>query len=262
MSAEPAMTNEPPVLAPASPWQVDYADEECRLLRTFGIGDDAVTLRIARGSGLQSFDMVVAGVKIPRLGSGVAIRVTMEPQGMSEDFEGYSMGVPNRPEKFIRWYDGDPKILATATNRQQVRLSADNRFDVAMLWTDAKSALSALQACHDDLLKSWGIEIDAMRNWAVPPEPIGSPGRWVTNADYPLEETRRGIEGTTAFQLKISPQGVIEKCIIVRSSKSNVLDRRSCQLMLERAKFKPAIGADGQPMASFYVNRVRWQVPK
>lgn len=251
-----------PVLAPSTPWKVDYAEEECRLLRTFGTGDDAVTMRLARGSGLQSFDMVIAGVSVPRLGEAVKVTMTLEPQATQAEFDGYSMGVPKRPEKFIRWYDGSPEILADITNAQRVRLRADDRFDVAMLWSDGKAALAALQVCHDDLLKSWGVEVNAIRALKVQPLPVGVPSRWATNSDYPDREMTNKIQGTVTFQLKIDSEGAVENCLILRSSDSAVLDERSCKLMRERAKFKPARDANDQPTPSYYVNRIRWQIPE
>jgi TonB family protein len=250
------------VLTPSTPWKVDYAEEECRLLRTFGTGEDAVTMRLARGSGLQSFDMVIAGTNVPRLGGEVKVTMTLEPQGTEGNFEGYSMSVPKRPENFIRWFDGDPRILDSVTNKQQVRLSADKRFNVAMLWSDGKSALKALQTCHDDLLKGWGVDVDAIRAAKAPAEPLGSPGRWVTNNDYPLEEMRQEIEGTVTFQLKVNAEGAVEKCLILRSSNVATFDQLTCKLMMQRAKFKPALDASDRPMASSYVNRVRWQIPR
>lgn len=228
-----ASAAEAAVLGPSTPWKVDYADEECRLLRTFGTGADTVTMRLARGSGLQSFDMVIAGTNIPRLGDDVKVTLKLEPQGTESSFDGYSMGVPDRPERFIRWYDGDPKILNGITNRQQVRLLADKKLDVVMLWSDGKAALAALQACHDDLLKGWGVELDVIRASKVRPEPVGSPGRWVTNNDYPKAEMARKIEGTVIFQLKVNSVGAVEKCLILRSSKVAALDQLSCQLVMQ-----------------------------
>jgi TonB family protein len=257
-----ACAAEAPVLAPSSPWRVDYADEECRLLRTFGTGADAVTMRLARGSGLESFDMVIAGTNIPRLGDDVKVTLKLEPQGTESSFDGYSMGVPNRPEKFIRWYDGNPSIFEGITDGQQVRLLADKKLDVVMLWSDGKAALAALQLCHDDLLKGWGVELDAIRASKSPPEPVGSPGQWITNNDYPRAEMVQQIEGTVTFQLKVNSTGAVEKCVILHSSNAAALDQLSCKLMMQRAKFTPALDANDQPITSFYVNRIRWQIPR
>lgn len=262
LSVGVAHAAESPVLEPSSPWKVDYADEECRLLRTFGVGEAAVTMRLARGSGLQSFDMVIAGTNIPRLGDDIKVTLKLEPQGTEGRFEGYSMGVPDRPEKFIRWYDGNPLILDSITNRQAVRLIAGNKLDIVMLWSDGKAALRALQTCHDDLLRGWGAELDAIRASKVPPEPIGSPGRWVANDDYPRPEMVREIAGNVTFQLKVDAAGAVESCSILHSSNVATLDQLTCKLMMQLAKFKPARDANDRPMASFYINRVRWQIPR
>jgi len=253
---------ENPALAPSEPWRVDYGEEQCVLLRTFGTGADAVTLRLARGSGLQSFDMLVAGINVPRLGANVRVTMTLEPQATEAEFNGYSMRLPNRPESFIRWFDGDPNILAGVAEDQLVRLRADDKFDVAMRWTGGKAALAALQSCHDDLLKGWGVAIDEIRALKVQPEPVGSPGRWVTNDDYPSREMQREIEGTVAFQIKVGTDGSIEDCRILRSSGSAALDEQSCRLVRQRARFKPGRDANDQPTPSYYINRVRWQIPR
>ena len=69
LAAVPATAGE--VLQPAGPWKIDYAPNECRLVRTFGTGDGAITLRFARGAGLDSFDMLIAGKALPKLGERV-----------------------------------------------------------------------------------------------------------------------------------------------------------------------------------------------
>ena len=262
LSSGTARAADAAILTPSTPWKVDYAEEECRLLRTFGTGEDAVTMRLARGSGLQSFDMVIAGNKVPRHGGAMKVTMKLEPQGAEGKFDGYSMAVPKRSENFIRWFDGDPRILDAVTNKQQVRLSDDKKFDVAMLWSDGKSALKALQTCHDDLLKGWGVDVDAIRAAKAPAEPIGSPGRWVTNDEYPREEMRQEIEGMVTFQLKVSAEGAVEKCLILHSSNVATFDQLTCKLMMQRAKFKPALDSSDRPITSFYVNRVRWQIPR
>jgi TonB family protein len=249
-------------LAPATPWKVDYAEEECRLLRTFGTGADTVTMRLARGSGLQSFDMVIAGTSIPRLGAGVKVTMKLEPQGIESSFDGYSMALPDRPENFIRWFDGDPKILDAVAGKQLVRLLADSKLDITLLWSDGKAALKALQTCHDDLLRGWGANVDAIRSAKVLPEPLFSAGRWVSNDDYPRREMAQEIEGNVTFQLQVDDKGTVENCVTLRSSKVATLDNLTCKLMMQRAKFRPALDANDKPMASFYINRVRWQIPK
>ena len=65
-----------------------------QLQRTFGSGDQAVTLRLTRGGNTGSVDMVVAGPGIPRLPARLAIKTMLDPQGATQTASGYSMAIP------------------------------------------------------------------------------------------------------------------------------------------------------------------------
>lgn len=92
-------------------------------------------------------------------------------------------------------------------------------------------------------------------------QPKGQPGNWVTNADYPARALREERSGTTGFRLTIGTDGRVQDCQITSSSGSPDLDQAACDNLRRRARFKPAIGGDGQPMTDTYSNRVRWQIP-
>lgn len=94
------------------------------------------------------------------------------------------------------------------------------------------------------------------------PRPAGRPGAWVTSSDYPSEALRLSIGGRSDFLVDVGPDGRATGCTTLSSSGSRSLDERACQLMMQRARFFPALDADGQPTVGTYVNRVRWQPPK
>ena len=52
--------DEPQVLQPSSKWNLDYAERNCRLLRTFGEGDDKVVLIMDQIRPGDTFSMTVA----------------------------------------------------------------------------------------------------------------------------------------------------------------------------------------------------------
>nr|WP_247650741.1 energy transducer TonB [Sphingomonas sp. S2M10] len=88
--------------------------------------------------------------------------------------------------------------------------------------------------------------------------PRNPPGSWVTNDDYPLEAQRAGEQGSVAFTLFIDEQGTPRRCQVTASSGSARLDQTACGLLIERARFVPALDADGRPVAAIYRNRFRW----
>lgn len=96
-----------PVLQPSSKWQVDYADKECRLTGSFGTGKDAIFFRLARGTSFNKFDIILAGLSVPKQTGYVQLRVKFGFDGKVEDFRAESQSVPGRSERLLRWFDGD-----------------------------------------------------------------------------------------------------------------------------------------------------------
>ncbi|MGI8942932.1 MAG: hypothetical protein ACR2FJ_01610 [Qipengyuania sp.] len=58
----PALAKEGPVvLAPTSSWQLDFAEENCRLARTFGSADDIWIVYFTQHGPSESFELTLAG---------------------------------------------------------------------------------------------------------------------------------------------------------------------------------------------------------
>lgn len=94
-----------------------------------------------------------------------------------------------------------------------------------------------------------------------PPIPLGNPGTWATSDDYPSVALRNDVEGVTAFELSVDKTGKVVGCEVKESSGAAILDTTTCALITERARFTPALDANGKPTAGTYPNRVRWQIP-
>jgi len=93
-------------------------------------------------------------------------------------------------------------------------------------------------------------------------QPKGRPGEWVTTDDYPARALREERQGTTGFRLTIGPDGSVTSCTVTSSSGSSDLDETACRLLPRRARFKPALGTDGKPMADTYSSRIVWRIPE
>ena len=92
-------------------------------------------------------------------------------------------------------------------------------------------------------------------------KPKGSPGEWVTDADYRSRWIREGMSGTARFTLAIDPSGRISECTITRSSGHADLDAATCRLIERRARFEPARDGAGNRVAGTYSNAINWKIP-
>ncbi|GEO01513.1 hypothetical protein NSE01_33450 [Novosphingobium sediminis] len=92
--------------------------------------------------------------------------------------------------------------------------------------------------------------------------PLGMPGRWVSDADYPTAALRRGEQGAAGFEVTIGPDGRVRDCRITRSSGSAALDAATCAKVSERAQFSPARDENGDLVVGRYANVIRWRIPE
>ena len=94
------------------------------------------------------------------------------------------------------------------------------------------------------------------------PEPVNPLASYIADVDYPVEALGRRQQGTVRFRLAIDAAGNVTGCTIERSSGAPSLDAASCQLIGQRARFRPARGADGAPVPGTYASSIRWIIPK
>ena len=95
----------------------------------------------------------------------------------------------------------------------------------------------------------------------VSAKPRNDPARWVTTDDYRSSWLRREIAGRASFRLDIAASGQVTGCTITASTGHRELDEATCSLVQRRAKFQPARGRDGEPMATTYSQSIVWQIP-
>jgi TonB family protein len=95
-----------------------------------------------------------------------------------------------------------------------------------------------------------------------PAKPKGNPGNWIPLWSYPRGRCCRGCpEGVVAFTLTIGTNGRPTKCEITSSSGHLELDEITCPNLMKRAKFDPALEAEGNPVVGEWSSKVHWKYP-
>lgn len=96
----------------------------------------------------------------------------------------------------------------------------------------------------------------------VAASPRGNPGGWISTDDYRTSWINRGFEGVAGFTLSLDVSGRVTDCAITRSTGHTVLDTATCDLLKKRARFEPARGTSGEPVAGRFSSTVRWTIPE
>ena len=82
----------------------------------------------------------------------------------------------------------------------------------------------------------------------------------ITADDYPAEAIRRNETGDVTVDLKIGTTGRVTACTVARSSGSRSLDRRTCEILSQRGRFRPAVDSAGRPIEGRFSQRISWRL--
>jgi len=97
---------------------------------------------------------------------------------------------------------------------------------------------------------------------AQTPAPLTPPQGWVTQRDYPKAARGTGARGETAFRLTVDAEGRAVTCTITASSGFQLLDDQTCQMLRQRARFKPARDGNDNPIPFTWNSWFVWELPR
>jgi TonB family protein len=268
-----ASAHEPIVLMPSSPWNVEHAPDSCVLARAFGPAAATVYLR------LEQFEPG-AQVEVSLVGSPLRSRKLVEHiqvafgDGLRPITSTALFGESNEGKPALNFLlslreaaGGDPANLAELT-LAEVNALTELRFallkdtrPLVLKTGKMNHAFPALKQCMDKLLTDWGINPDKLRSLSRRAEPL-NPGRWLRPEDYPKGAIHAGRSASVHFRVTVEQDGRVSKCSIQNATEGRDFARRTCSVISRRARFQPALDANGRPVSSFYANTVRWIMSK
>ena len=78
-------------------------------------------------------------------------------------------------------------------------------------------------------------------------------------ADYPLSSWQNDEEGTVRYALDVDVDGNATDCTITESSGSETLDAKTCEVVMERSEFRPAMEDADTPIAGTVARSYTWR---
>lgn len=116
-----------------------------------------------------------------------------------------------------------------------------------------QSALDVLGDCTLKLGAAWGIPIEQQRRMKTVAKLSGSP---FTPFDFPDSALKKDMDGRTQVRLTVDENGRPLDCFPLKSTPDPVFARTSCNVLMKRAHFQPAVDIDGKPMKSIYIQSI------
>jgi hypothetical protein len=285
--------SQPVRLQPSSPWDVDYADNSCRLIRTFGEGQ-ARTVLMFESEAPGNLDMLVVGKGLDSYGDTVSAKFLPI---QSKPFEGTpTMSERGRPgalwSEVLLMPDSEIERLSAIEHQRESKpavrpppidlaeraVERAERHEFAARATELEirarpggsvvletgslgEAIQAFDNCSRDSLRDWGIDPD-LQDKIARPVWAPKPASWFSSDDYPPDMINAGEESMVKVRALVDATGRITKCTSLSHFKEPIFNKLVCDRFMKRAKFEPAELADGTKVPSFYINTVIFRIPR
>lgn len=277
--ATPAAAASPVVLTPSSKWVVDYANEKCRLMRSFGTGDQTAMLMFVQSAPSGGFGLTAAGPSLRGFVDSrpVVLRVNDTLAEMrGRPFTGKVDGVGPAliystlafgAEEMRRAESEEPVPMAglpeidlvRAAEAEYVEFGQGNR-KVRFATGNMRAPMAALNSCTADLVRSWGLDLE--RHRSATRLPVWTNREAVVRkivAQYPAQAVQVGEQAIIEMRVMIDSAGAVSSCHIERTTSADALNSPACKEMA-RARFEPALDAQGQAMPSYYATTVVYKM--
>lgn len=83
----------------------------------------------------------------------------------------------------------------------------------------------------------------------------------ISAVDYPPSAAAAHQEGMVVAAFLIAAGGDVAKCQIAQTSGSDALDARTCEIIVQRFRFNPALNASGQAIEEWRTQKISWKLP-
>jgi TonB family protein len=237
-------------LAPSGKWTVDYRADACVASRPFGDQPSSVYLAFQPILSLDFHKMRLSVLAPNTEGSGNKTgkaKIVLKPSGAvaTTDMDSWE-SKPGGPRGYEMIVDVD-NLAQLSQSTGLVIDTGKQSFSFAT--GKLQPVLDANAKCNDDLMRSWGVDPAARA------DPVGNPGEWFTDDDYPAAASQKKAQGRVIAALTVDNDGRLKACKIVASSNDPDLDQGTCDVARKNARFARKSGGD-----RFSIFTVHWSL--
>ncbi len=265
---------EPVVLTPSSNWHIDFAAEKCRMVRTFGEGDNRHAIIFEQHSPNASFGLTVAGPSFDYFKSrkSTALRFNSRQKAwQGKPFKG-DLGDLGSAMVYSSVYPATGLAFEEAkddlSNQIDVKAGEEIEFvglrqsgrEVQLHTGPLAEAFGVMNQCTQGLLTDWGL--DAEKHLSAKQLPQWQNAESVTKRiqrTYPTRAVAAGEQAIVRLRVLIDENGNVTDCVINGVTATDRLQSPACQQM-QKAEFRPALDSERKPFKSYYTTSITYQI--
>jgi hypothetical protein len=262
----------PLVFKPAGQWSLDYGDDYCRLARSFSADGKALALAFERIQPGPTMRMILVGDGMrvyrsadelgwdfmPAHGERKARFARSEIPGGKDYFNlgPVTIEAPRAPAP-----DATPMPPAYDRAAEQAAAKPLTGIDITSGLVDPveldtgslEAPIKALQACADDLAKTWGLDPARMGKGSTPAIPDGGGAGWLPQGTIAFGDFGKLVGGSNQVRLMIDESGKPTSCNIHWATLEQAQNDKICSILMDNAHFTPAKDPDGKAMPGIWI---------
>lgn len=254
LPSAPAAAAPPAPRSPTAPWTLDFAEQQCLASRPYGTADKPLFLGFKPapvGAVVQIVVVLAARTAMQAQEEPVTIRVDGRPPLTASElaFRGKTLS--------LRQIQINLPVEQFESLRQATTVSFESRdFNESFALAQMPALMKEMDRCVADLRRHWNMDGSP---------PLRSRAKadlhtLIGSDDYPDAAVRKEEGGIVRFALLVDEKGKVADCAVTQTSGVAALDAQACALITARAKFQPAIGADGKPARDAVNSSVTWRI--
>jgi TonB-like protein len=277
-------------LEPSSQWILDYAENSCRLVRSFGEGNSKIFLQLESDSP-DDLDMVLIGKPLASEQEEISANFLPHPEAAAKGRPVTSKGEPAILFSTVRLLPANEaaKVEATLAERKahpDVRPAANNLADEVVRRTKRQEfadtanelqvnsrpgrtviletgplgkPIQAFDKCNRDSLRDWGVDPN-LEDKIVRPVWLVNRQNLIRSEDYPTKMLDEGQQSDVNVRVLVDASGRVTKCTSLSHFNLPQFNQLVCDKITTAAKFEPAELADGTKVPSYYTVRINFRI--
>jgi hypothetical protein len=237
-------------------WKLEPSDARCVAARQYGTPDKPITLALKAPPTEKTMQLVILRTGY-RKGT---VQTTATLQIDQESYEASALSYPlaAKDKRIAHLINLDPAQSTALRTARNLEVTVREGIDEAFPLGEMSAIVNELDKCTDRLADAWNI--GAERTTGIATGPKGDLGGVISADDYPRTAHREDQQGTANFIILIDEKGMPRDCTLIGTSGSAVLDSRSCGLIMQRARFTPALDPSGKPVRSSWKQAITWRL--
>ena len=268
---------DPPLLmAPASAWVFDRAEDSCAVRRAFQAGGDQVLLELRQFRPGEGFQVTLVSDTLSPADREPRVRFEPdddfhEPAALFVFDQGTAHGIlyndsllPNRMREagpLNEW----PEAEREARELAITGLSVTGAFkrDLTLQTGRMFLPMADLRDCMDELLERWGMDANIQHTLTRPAVPVDAQS-WVRRVQerYPARQLNVGRSGIAMIRLIVGVDGKPTSCITNKDAPDHEFDEQACEIVMRYARFEPALDANGAPTESLWTTTIVYVISR